>query len=100
MNSFMVALLIGCIALMSICLLICTLIYVEIIGQVNATKVVQEIPEWGRKSFPEMKRIFQMHRKVFPSSKLRVIAVSFNCLAIVSLLTAVVLASVGNHHLR
>jgi hypothetical protein len=44
MNTFVAGSLIGCIALMSICLLTCTLLYIEIIGQVNASKSAPEFP--------------------------------------------------------
>jgi hypothetical protein len=71
MSNLAISVIVACIVSMSICGLAGSLVFIEIIGQVNKAKVAPEISEWGRKSIWEMRRINRMHRQLFPTSQLR-----------------------------
>jgi hypothetical protein len=77
---------------MSICGLGSSLVFIEIIGQVNKAKAASEISEWGRKSIWEMRRINRMHQQLFPASALRKICVALMCLGFAALIVLVSLA--------
>jgi hypothetical protein len=92
MSNLAISVIVACIVSMSICGLAGSLVFIEIIGQVNKAKVAPEISEWGRKSIWEMRRINRMHRQLFPTSQLRKINVALMCLGFAALLVLVSLA--------
>jgi hypothetical protein len=85
MNSLAIWVCVVCIISMSICGLASCLVLIEIISQVNASKVAPGISEWGRKSIWEMWRIHRLHRQLFPASALRKVNVALMCFGVATL---------------
>jgi hypothetical protein len=92
MSTFAISVLVACLVSMSICGLASSLVFIEIIDQVNRAEVAPEISEWGRKSIWEMMRINRLHRQLFPSSQLRKISAALMCLGLAALFVLVSLA--------
>jgi hypothetical protein len=92
MSNLAISVIVICIVSMSICGLASSLVFIEIIGQVNKAKVAPEISEWGRKSIWEMRRINRIHRQLFPASALRKVSVALMCLGFAALIVLVSLA--------
>jgi hypothetical protein len=76
---------------MSIFNLVGCLVFIEITGQVNRAGVSTNIPEWGRKSPQRIRQIFNLHRELYPTSRIRLTAATLMCSALAAFLLVLIL---------
>ena len=80
------AILVACVVLMSICNLAGSLLFIQMTRQVNRARATTAIPAWGRSSPSRILQTVRLHRQIYPSSRLRIIAVALMVSAVLSFL--------------
>jgi hypothetical protein len=92
MSTLAISAIVACLLSIPICGLVSSLVFIEIISQVNKAKVAPEISELKRTSIWEMTRVNRLHRQLFPSSKLRKISAALMLLGIAAFFVLISLA--------
>jgi hypothetical protein len=91
MSPAELAILVACVVFMTIGNLAACLLFIRITGQVYRAVAVPSTSEWRRRSPARIKRTFNLHRELYPASRIRMTAAALMGSAIFAFLLMMVL---------